>query len=77
MTARRLARRHGLSKALAHSAMHIVGSRTLGVSQELSGVGDDAPETAGKILRSIDLILDGLERARDAEASLRRRRARR
>ena len=72
--------------------------------KELSGVGDDAPETAGKILRSIDiaefpviaqaikgvhhdedaefafgldLILDGIERARDAEASPRRRRARR
>ena len=94
----------GLSNQLAHSAMHIVGSRTLGFSQELSGVGDDAPETAGKILKSIDLaefpviaqaikgvhhdedaefafgldlILDGLERARDAEASPRRRRARR
>ena len=67
-------------------------------------MGDGAPQTAGKILRSIDLadfpgiaqaikgvrhdedaefafgldlILDGLERARDAEASPGRRRARR
>ena len=95
----------GLSHQMAHSAMHIIGSRTLGFTQELSGVGDDAPEAARKIFRSIDLadypafaeiikdvhhdedaefafgldlILDGLERAREAEASRRRRtRARR
>jgi AcrR family transcriptional regulator len=93
----------GLSNQLAHSAMHIIGSRTLGFSQELGGVGDDAPETAKNILRSIDLaefpviaraikgvhhdedaefaygldlILDGLERARDAEAAPRRSRTR-
>ena len=94
----------GLSNQLAHSAMHLIGSRTLGFTQEIGGTGDDAPEVAGSILRSIDLaefpviaqaikgvhhdedaefafgldlILDGLERARDAEATPRRRRARR
>jgi AcrR family transcriptional regulator len=86
----------GLSCQMAHSAMHLIGSRTLGFTQELSGVGDDAEAAARKIFGSIDLaeypafkailrggvhhdedlefafgldlVLDGLERARDAEA---------
>lgn len=82
------------SHQLAHTAMHILGSRTLGFTQDIV-TGDEAPEFARKMLSQIrladypniaeglkgvhhdedvefefglDLILDGLERARDAEA---------
>lgn len=85
-------RRAGFSNELAHHAMHVMGSRMLGFTQELFDPGDLGPEVAGILLREIpsaeyphitealrevhhdddvefefglDLILDGLERARD------------
>ena len=105
----RLFRAGGFSYDLAHHAMHVLGSRALGFSQELFEPGDDgakqADEDAGRMLEqmaeqlpymvemmteimahndgpdetlgwcddqtefkfALDLILDGLERRRDAE----------
>jgi AcrR family transcriptional regulator len=102
-----LLRRGGFSNDLAHHALHVLGSRALGFTQELfepdydGGDGDDAaamldqmadqfPNIAGMVMEvshgdpantlgwcddqfefefALDLILEGLERRRDAAAS--------
>ncbi|HYO44738.1 MAG TPA: TetR/AcrR family transcriptional regulator C-terminal domain-containing protein [Candidatus Limnocylindrales bacterium] len=43
----------GLSADLVHNAMHVLGSRLLGFTQELFDTGDLGPELAG-ILRDLD-----------------------
>ena len=85
----------GLSRQLTHTAMHVLGNRTFGFSDDLFLGDDRGHERVREMLREVregkypaiaealqgvhhdddlefvfglDLILDGLERARDAEA---------
>jgi AcrR family transcriptional regulator len=85
----------GLSRQLTHTAMHVLGNRTFGFSDDLFLGDDRGHERVKEMLRQVregkypeiaeamqgvrhdddaefvfglDLILDGLERARDAEA---------
>ena len=87
--------RGGFSHQLTHTAMHVLGSRTLGFVEDLFLGNDRAPEVVRDAFREVkagkypaileamsdvrhdddlefafglDLILDGLERERDAEA---------
>jgi AcrR family transcriptional regulator len=90
----------GLSRQLTHTAMHVLGNRTFGFSDDLFLGDDRGHERVKDMLRQIregkypeiaeamqgvrhdddaefafglDLILDGLERARDAETRATRR----
>ncbi|TMB76292.1 MAG: TetR family transcriptional regulator [Chloroflexi bacterium] len=85
----------GLSRQLTHTAMHVLGNRTFGFSEDLFLGDDHGHRRVQEILREVrqgkypaiaealqgvhhdddlefifalDLILDGLERARDGEA---------
>jgi hypothetical protein len=57
----------GFSIDLAHHAMHALGSRALGFSQELFVSGND---DRLEFEFALDLLLDGLDRMREAHRSL-------